>query len=354
MPFLFFLIGSLCWFSTLEASSLGQISFLGFSRLQTDTRICASLNTPLATAPFGGISGVEYDATQNHYWLLSDDPGYRAPPRFYKMKIHLDQRGIHQVHCSDVRPLQKRAGHAFGLGQVDGEEIRLYNNRLLWSSEAQNRLLGLDPAVRMMDFHGVQTVRLQLPEHYQSQAGRVVDNGSFEGLTLLGKEHALLAVEHPLKGDGTNIRLLKLDLQTHDSVATYAYPQSFYQDKELSVVSLLAVNDTQVLVLERLWPYKDGNILIRLVLYDLTEAQDVHDMAYLQGKHLQYGKKQLLANITEWPEVRRAVGYLDNQEGMTWGPTLVDGRRTLLLVSDNNFNSKQSTLFLAFALALKN
>jgi hypothetical protein len=40
---------------------------------------------------------------------------------------------------------------------------------------------------------------------------------------------------------------------------------------------------------------------------------------------------------------------LDNVEGMTFGPTLRDGRRTLLLVSDNNFAATQFTQFLLFA-----
>jgi len=41
---------------------------------------------------------------------------------------------------------------------------------------------------------------------------------------------------------------------------------------------------------------------------------------------------------------------LDNVEGMTIGPTLPDGRRSLVLVSDNNFAAAQFTQFLAFAL----
>ena len=41
---------------------------------------------------------------------------------------------------------------------------------------------------------------------------------------------------------------------------------------------------------------------------------------------------------------------LDNVEGMTFGPPLADGRRTLVLVSDDNFNSShQKSQFLAFA-----
>ena len=47
----------------------------------------------------------------------------------------------------------------------------------------------------------------------------------------------------------------------------------------------------------------------------------------------------------------RTLGLpLDNVEGMTIGPDLPDGRRSLLLVSDNNFAATQFTQFLLFAL----
>ncbi len=41
---------------------------------------------------------------------------------------------------------------------------------------------------------------------------------------------------------------------------------------------------------------------------------------------------------------------LDNVEGMTFGPDLPDGRRSLVLVSDNNFSPAGFTQFLVFAL----
>ena len=41
---------------------------------------------------------------------------------------------------------------------------------------------------------------------------------------------------------------------------------------------------------------------------------------------------------------------LDNVEGLTFGPRLRDGRRSLVLVSDNNFAATQFTQFLLFAI----
>jgi hypothetical protein len=42
---------------------------------------------------------------------------------------------------------------------------------------------------------------------------------------------------------------------------------------------------------------------------------------------------------------------LDNVEGMAFGPDLPDGRRSLILVSDNNFAPAQFTQFLLFAVS---
>ena len=39
----------------------------------------------------------------------------------------------------------------------------------------------------------------------------------------------------------------------------------------------------------------------------------------------------------------------DNLEGATFGPMLADGRYSLILVSDNNFNPGQTTQFIAYA-----
>ncbi len=44
---------------------------------------------------------------------------------------------------------------------------------------------------------------------------------------------------------------------------------------------------------------------------------------------------------------------IDNIEGMTFGPTLPDGRQTLVIVSDNNFSAGQFTQFIVLAVDLQ-
>jgi hypothetical protein len=44
---------------------------------------------------------------------------------------------------------------------------------------------------------------------------------------------------------------------------------------------------------------------------------------------------------------------IDNIEGMTFGPTLPDGRQSLVIVSDNNFGAGQFTQFVLLALDIE-
>ena len=46
-----------------------------------------------------------------------------------------------------------------------------------------------------------------------------------------------------------------------------------------------------------------------------------------------------------------ARGPIDNLEGMAWGPVRPDGRRTLVMVTDDNFSPQQVTQVLAFEVA---
>jgi hypothetical protein len=57
--------------------------------------------------------------------------------------------------------------------------------------------------------------------------------------------------------------------------------------------------------------------------------------------------------IQGWDLLARGPGNTglpaDNWEGMSWGPTLADGRASLLLVTDDNFNPFQSNLLAVLA-----
>ena len=42
--------------------------------------------------------------------------------------------------------------------------------------------------------------------------------------------------------------------------------------------------------------------------------------------------------------------FIDNVEGITFGPKLANGNQSLVLITDNNFSDKQKTQVLVFEL----
>jgi hypothetical protein len=120
---------------------------------------------------------------------------------------------------------------------------------------------------------------------------------------------------------------------------------------------LLALSDTELLTLERSFVREtvvDSKIRSdqRIELYhiDLHSGTDVGKLASLRGDQAvtPLSKTLVLDLRTIIPELDPRYPSLDNFEGMCFGPTLEDGSRTLLLISDNNFNPMQRTALLAF------
>ena len=92
------------------------------------------------------------------------------------------------------------------------------------------------------------------------------------------------------------------------------------------VVDVLPWSETQLLVLERELGQAVPRFRSRLYLVDTTTASDVSALATINaGGFTPLGKTLL------WED----TFALSNFEGMTFGPTLDDGSRSLLLVSDN-------------------
>ena len=114
------------------------------------------------------------------------------------------------------------------------------------------------------------------------------------------------------------------------------------------LVELLPLNDQFMLSMERSFSVGapgTGNT-IKLYSVAFPGADDVNGLdsiAAVLGS-VRRVEKTLLLDLD-------ALGIpLDNVEGMAIGPNLPDGRRSLLLVSDNNFAAAQFTQFLLFAL----
>jgi hypothetical protein len=89
-------------------------------------------------------------------------------------------------------------------------------------------------------------------------------------------------------------------------------------------------------------------VYIRLYQADVGNATNVAEVPALAGADYKPMTKRLLLNLSKLPELGSPrLPKIDNIEGVAFGPDLPNGHRSLVLVSDNNFNPDQITQFLA-------
>jgi hypothetical protein len=204
-------------------------------------------------------------------------------------------------------------------------------------------------------------------------AGGRQPNRGFEGLAISpDRSRAVAILQSPLLQDGaldaTNdreglqIRVLELPLDAATSGAP-AQPREWVYTLDHpgnGVSEILAVDATRYLVLER--DGKPGKAAKRRGLYlaDSAAATDVSGLTTLSPPGLP--ARALPAGVT--PATKSLVlNFLDPRfglagdampekiEGLCWGPNLPDGRRTLIVTSDNDFIAEQPSWFWVFAVS---
>lgn len=77
---------------------------------------------------------------------------------------------------------------------------------------------------------------------------------------------------------------------------------------------------------------------MKLFLVDAKSASDTKDIVALQSGQFQPANKQLLLDLSTVKD-KIPSKRIDNLEGLTFGPLLPSGNRSLLMVSDDNFNA---------------
>ncbi len=326
----------------------------------------------------GGLSGITYSNNDQTYYSISDDRGNREdgePARFYTLDIDLSDGSLNEgdVSFSNLTTLLDSDGNPFAPNSLDPEGIALtVNNTLYISSEGDANNL-VDPFINQFGLDGQEIDGLTIPEKFlpTTEDFGIRNNLAFESATITPDGRFLYtAVEQALKQDGTGTtvednsyaRILKYDLTTGEVVGEYVYPVAAIPNAPIpeddfadnGLVELVAVdNNGTLLALERSFAVGVGNT-IRLYQVQTQGALDVQDFdSLLLDENTRYDidpfvSKELLVDFTA------DLGITpDNLEGMTLGETLPDGRQSLILVSDNNFNEVQTTQFIALALDLE-
>ncbi len=340
-------------------------------------RVIGATSLPTGTlyqgVEFGGISGIDR-AADGRYWAISDDRGgERGTPRFYNLSLDYDASGFHGVRINSQTFMQRPDGSTFPANArtVDPEGLRVApNGNLYWSSEGNwsaNAAARYQPFVREMTTSGAFVREFATPAMYNyvdnaTTGGR--SNKLFEALTVAPDGTVFVANEDALIQDGnittlnagSVVRVTALDPVSGSARAQYAYAlppipvdaapgAPFGPDNGLP--ELLAISDTQFIAIERAFASGVGNT-IRITLAEITaDTTDVSAFASLAGAAYTPMRRELLL---EMPLTYQGI-TLDNIEAVSWGHTLANGHRTLVLAADNNFSSSQSTQFIALEIA---
>lgn len=339
--------------------ALGALEFLGLATIPSGTELEETI--------VGGLSGITYDSQLDRYYVISDDPAHRSPSRFYTLKIDLDagRLAADGVEVEGVTVLTDRRGRPFEWGVIDGEGIALTAGRTLLISSEGNIQKDIRPSIREVGLDGKEIHEYRIPKTWLSRTRKphgARHNAVFEALTLLpsgrhyvtGTENALLQ-DGPKAdlGQGGRARISRFDVKSGKLEADYVYmvdpvvapPTTEDGFRTNGLVELVALSDSSFLALERSFSLGAGNS-IRLFLISTAGADNVRQFDSLEGRNdLTTVAKRLLIDFADLDLTP------DNIEGMTLGPNLADGRRSLILVSDDNFSSLQTTQILVFAVA---
>lgn len=345
-----------------------------------------------AGTPVGGLSSLDFDAANNRYVAISDDRAALGPARFYALNLDLTKfvrsstPGMAGVSFTGVTTIQAPGGGNFTANSVDPEALRYdaARNTLYWSNEGQRSAAGFqNPTVRQMNPDGSHVRDFAVPAYYHPTGSNgglaagdsgIYNNLAFESLAISTDGRTLYtATENGLAQDslpatvanGSRARILGFDIASGAVTAEYAYdvgpvalaPNPVTGFATNGLTDLVAIGAGEFIGIERSFAVGavtpgtpvTGNT-IRLYHLDARQATNVAGVADLDTATVVPVAKTLLADLSDFKQEDGSPLALDNIEGITLGP-VVNGKQTVLLVSDNNFGATQFTQFVALTLA---
>jgi len=314
----------------------------------------------------GGLSGIDYDAANNRYVLISDDrtsTDSANDPRMYTASLSFDANGFTAVNFLSTFAMKQPDGSAYpkvpSALVADPESVRVdtTSGNLLWVSEGDRSLTAtparvIDPFIREIKPDGSHVREYTLPAMFKMSSSDVGPRGNavFEGITLTpSKTRTVVIMEGALFQDGAApsttagsvSRITVFDRATGVANAQYAYPLDKVQAEpapagifnDTAATEILALSETRFLVLERSFSVGVVGNQVRLYEIDLSTATNVLNTSALAGATYTAVSKRL---VLDFETLKAQLGGIANLEGITFGPTLANGHRSLVVVADDN------------------
>jgi len=348
-------------------NTIGQLKFIG--------EYIVPYNLPFNGTVTGGLSGIDYDPSSGQYYLICDDRSALNPARFYTARLYFSDKSFDSIKFTGVTPLLQPNGQPYPDTKTnpsltpDPEAMR-YNSkkqRLVWSSEGERIVNEKDtiltnPGIYEIRMNGQYLDSFTLPSQFRMQATETGPrrNGVFEGLGFTpGYKYLYVSLEEPRYedgpraevGQGAYTRILKFDNNTRQPAAQYAYklepvafpaiPENAFKVNGIS--DIMVLDNNKILTIERSFSSGVKDCTIKVFITDLSNATDLSGINSLQADtRFKPATKTLLLDFV------RLGKYIDNIEGVTYGPVLPNGHRSLVFVADNNFSDKEENQFFLF------
>ncbi len=291
----------------------------------------------------GGLSALA--RVEGDVYRALVDGQKETPSRVLELRLSVTERGVEPpagLKPADI-PRSFLRLNGFTGDTLDTEGMVVWpSGDFLISSETE-------PGIRSFEPDGRAIRILPVPEIFklvkEGPTG-IKPNEGFEALTAAADGKTVwTTTETALKQDvaeaersrSNPVRLLRYDFRngSFEPAAQYVYeiepvPETGTGFWVRGVVELLALPEGGLLALEREFVTGIGN-RVQLFRVEIGDATDVSGLSALAGQQYRPVRKTLLYDFAD-------AGFRpDNLEGMAFGPDLPKGDRTLLLVSDDNF-----------------
>lgn len=373
-----------------EAPTQDRFEFLGEALISGADRDLSGQERLLVNGEpanrFGGISALEYTGQGNRYLALSDrgpDDGATE----YECRLHVldltwsgENGAGFQAELQETLLLRDQQGRCFSgsskvlqpgdqtAGRLDPEGIRIGANGSIFISDEYG------PQLIEFSGRGEELRRFALPTHLQvsksmadkneeiaaNTTGRFPNRGmeglalSSDGTKLIGIMQSCLLQDGKANERGWIIgmssRIIEVTIATGE-IREFVYPM---ESAANGISEILACGPEQYLVLER-----DGEAGLaatskKVFRIDLSGATDVVGLDSLPADRLPEGvtavsKHSFLDLLSkQFPFAGETLP--EKMEGLTFGPLLPDGRRSLVIAIDNDFESDFPTRFWLFAM----
>lgn len=249
--------------------------------------------------------------------------------------------------------------------RFDSEGIALRNGSVIVSDE-------YGPAIREFDETGQARRDWPVPakfavanpnaaeetEFAENATGRLT-NAGFEGLCADADGQLLAALQRPLRQDGAydeaaqrvgrNVRLLQMcgpDCKPREFVYVL-------EDQKQGISELCHVGGTTYLAIERDSTVGESAESKKITIFDISRATDISDTPRLPSQGLPESivpvRKRVLIDLLDPAFGLAGAKFPEKIEGLTFGPKLEDGRRLLVVASDNDFDASEPIRFWFFA-----